>query len=211
MRRAFSNLYKVLEVDVEAHSEAIKKAYYKLAKKYHPDTQGTGNPESFKKVTDAYKILSNPTTRQQYDNSSFQDTEEQPRRENPGQREDNDPFINTHRFSEDDYMNFQGKVESMYTKAFDADRQRKYKDFKREEFYDTPPGPMTHQMRDRDRRDSSFGILVYSTVAMIILNVIRMMIPTKQEKALEGAWNEAYERELTKVREDRSQKKGQRG
>ncbi len=62
--------YKVLGVDKEATPEAIKKAYRKLALKYHPD-RNPGNKEAgekFKKISEAYAVLSNPEKRKQYDN-----------------------------------------------------------------------------------------------------------------------------------------------
>lgn len=52
--------YETLGVNKSADKEAIKKAYRKLAKKYHPDTNA-GNPhaeEMFKDVTEAYNVLS---------------------------------------------------------------------------------------------------------------------------------------------------------
>ncbi len=62
--------YKVLGVDKNATPEAIKKAYRKLALKFHPD-KNPGNKEAgekFKKISEAYAVLSNPEKRQQYDN-----------------------------------------------------------------------------------------------------------------------------------------------
>lgn len=61
--------YAVLGVNREADEAAIKKAYRKLAKKYHPDTSA-GNAqaeEKFKEVTEAYEILSDPEKRKLYD------------------------------------------------------------------------------------------------------------------------------------------------
>lgn len=52
--------YETLGVNKSADKEAIKRAYRKLAKKYHPDTNA-GNPhaeEMFKDVTEAYNVLS---------------------------------------------------------------------------------------------------------------------------------------------------------
>jgi len=58
--------YKILGVDRNASPEEIKRAYYKLAQKYHPDKPG-GDTEKFKKINEAYQILSNPQKKAQYD------------------------------------------------------------------------------------------------------------------------------------------------
>lgn len=57
--------YEILGVPRNASQEEIKKAYYRLAHKYHPDKGG--NEEKFKEINEAYQVLSNPQKRQQYD------------------------------------------------------------------------------------------------------------------------------------------------
>lgn len=62
--------YKTLGVEKGADPEAIKKAYRKLALKYHPD-RNPGNREAeekFKKISEAYAVLSDNEKRKQYDN-----------------------------------------------------------------------------------------------------------------------------------------------
>ncbi len=64
-----SDYYKVLGVDKKASDSEIKKAYRKLALKYHPDqTKGDKQAEAkFKQVSEAYAVLSDKEKRQQYD------------------------------------------------------------------------------------------------------------------------------------------------
>jgi curved DNA-binding protein len=61
--------YKILEITKAASAAEIKKAYRKLALKYHPDkTQGNKALEDkFKKISEAYAVLSDPKKKNQYD------------------------------------------------------------------------------------------------------------------------------------------------
>jgi len=57
--------YEILGVSKNASREEIKKAFYKLAHKYHPDKGG--DAEKFKEINEAYQVLSDPEKRAQYD------------------------------------------------------------------------------------------------------------------------------------------------
>jgi len=57
--------YKILGVNREASPEEIKKAYYELAHKHHPDKGG--EEKKFKEINEAYQVLSNKEKREQYD------------------------------------------------------------------------------------------------------------------------------------------------
>jgi molecular chaperone DnaJ len=63
------DLYKVLGVGKNASDEEIKKAYRKLARRYHPDRNpdDAGAEERFKEVSAAYDVLSDAERRKQYD------------------------------------------------------------------------------------------------------------------------------------------------
>lgn len=58
--------YNILGVEKNASKDDIKKAFYKLAHKYHPDKKG-GDEKKFKEVNEAYQILSDEGKRAKYD------------------------------------------------------------------------------------------------------------------------------------------------
>ncbi len=60
------DFYAILGVARDADAAAIKKAYRKLARQHHPDSNG-GKDARFKEVGEAYAVLSDPEQRQQYD------------------------------------------------------------------------------------------------------------------------------------------------
>lgn len=79
---AGKSLYETLEISSSASEDEIKKAYRKLARKYHPDINKTPEAEEkFKEINGAYEVLSDKQKRAQYDqygdamfgNQSFHD------------------------------------------------------------------------------------------------------------------------------------------
>lgn len=67
------NYYKVLEVSETASDDELKKSYRRLAKMYHPDLNENSKEaeEKFKEIGEAYKVLSNPQKRKQYDMGTY--------------------------------------------------------------------------------------------------------------------------------------------
>jgi curved DNA-binding protein len=65
----YKDYYKILEVDRNASQEDIKKAFRRLARKYHPDVNpnDAAAAERFKELNEAYEALSDPEKREKYD------------------------------------------------------------------------------------------------------------------------------------------------
>lgn len=64
----YKDYYKILGVDKKADKSEIKKAYKRLARKYHPDVSKEANAEDkFKEINEAYEVLKNDENRAAYD------------------------------------------------------------------------------------------------------------------------------------------------
>ncbi len=74
-----NDFYKILGVDKKANDVDIKKAYKKLAMKFHPDRNNDSQEQKdeaekkFKQIQKAYDVLSDPKKRQQYDLGGLDD------------------------------------------------------------------------------------------------------------------------------------------
>ena len=64
-----NDFYKVLGVTAQTDSKEIKKAYYKLAHKYHPDKAGEKHAEKFKQISAAWEVIGDPDSRKLYDSA----------------------------------------------------------------------------------------------------------------------------------------------
>jgi hypothetical protein len=59
--------YEVLQVSPRADHETIQRVFRHLAKRFHPDNTDSGDPERFKLVMEAFRVLSQPKLRVKYD------------------------------------------------------------------------------------------------------------------------------------------------
>jgi hypothetical protein len=64
---AVPDYYEVLQISQNADPDMIHRVYRLLAQRYHPDNTVTGDEHSFRAITDAYKVLSEPEKRAAYD------------------------------------------------------------------------------------------------------------------------------------------------
>jgi curved DNA-binding protein len=65
----YKDYYRILDVNRDASAEEIRKAYRKLARRYHPDVNPNDQSavERFKEINEAYEVLRDPEKRQKYD------------------------------------------------------------------------------------------------------------------------------------------------
>lgn len=120
----YVDYYKILGLDKKASDKDIKKAYRKLARKYHPDL----NPEDkvaeqkFKELNEANEVLSHPENRKKYDkygkdwkhSEQFEEQERQRKQYSGGQQHEGSPFGNAQYggggYSQEDFSDFFGSM-----------------------------------------------------------------------------------------------------
>ncbi len=61
------DLYDALQISASAEPETIHRVYRMLAQRYHPDNIESGNAARFREISEAYRILSDPSERARYD------------------------------------------------------------------------------------------------------------------------------------------------
>ena len=59
--------YEALQISVNAEPETVHRVYRLFAQRFHPDNKETGSESRFRLVTEAYRVLSDPKLRAQYD------------------------------------------------------------------------------------------------------------------------------------------------
>lgn len=107
---AFIDYYKILGVDKNATESEIKKAYRKLARKYHPDLNPNDSvaEKKFKEINEANEVLSNPENRKKYDEygKDWQHAEEFEKAKQQQYYQQNRQHHTTGGFSDSDYSDF---------------------------------------------------------------------------------------------------------
>lgn len=115
----FKDYYKILGIDKKASEKDIKKAYRKLARKYHPDLNPDDKvaEQKFKELNEANEVLSNPENRKKYDKygKDWQHSEQFEEQERQRQQNGGSPFGGGAQYggggySEEDFSDFFGSM-----------------------------------------------------------------------------------------------------
>src|SRR6059058_606309 len=118
---AFIDYYSILGVDKSASEEDIKKAYRKLARKYHPDLNPNDKEAKtkFQQINEANEVLSNPENRKKYDEygEHWKHAEEYEQAKQAQQRHQYQPGGGGGRWQEDYTGNFD---EGMFSDFFES-------------------------------------------------------------------------------------------
>ncbi len=120
---AFIDYYKILGIDKSANEAEIKKAYRKLARKYHPDLNPNydSSKVKFQELNEANEVLSDPEKRKKYDKygKDWKHADEF-EKQSQNQQQNRSSQSNSSQFNEQDYSSF---FESMFGNTGGA-RQR---------------------------------------------------------------------------------------
>jgi len=153
----YIDYYKTLEITQSATDTEIKKAYRKLARKYHPDLNPNDKEaeKKFKEINEANEVLSNPENRKKYDKygkdwkhaDEFEKAGYNPNQQQySGQQQGNQDFsgFGGRNFSESDFSDF---FNSMYGSGRSSRSQSKYRgqDFNAELQLDLASAYTTHK------------------------------------------------------------------
>jgi curved DNA-binding protein len=124
----YIDYYKVLGIDKKANDSDIKKAYRKMARKYHPDLN-PGDKEAerkFKEINEANEVLSNPENRKKYDKygKDWKHAEEFEKAQQQGQYRRGPGKRSSGQYSEEDFSDF---FSSMFGGGFERSSGRDVK------------------------------------------------------------------------------------
>jgi len=125
----FKDYYQIMGLKPEATSDEIKRAYRKLARKYHPDVSKEADAESkFKELGEAYEVLKDPQKRAQYDGIRQQGWHAGQQYRPDGQGARKGPGFYTEEINPEDL----GAFSDFFTSIFGQQPGRGYSPFARE-------------------------------------------------------------------------------
>ncbi|WP_397300738.1 DnaJ C-terminal domain-containing protein [Nonlabens ulvanivorans] len=111
----FIDYYKILGVEKNASENDIKKAYRKMARKYHPDLNPNDKEAEtkFKQLNEANEVLSNPENRKKYDQygENWENAEDYEQAKRQQSKHKQDPYYRQQSYNQEDFSDY---FESMF-------------------------------------------------------------------------------------------------
>ena len=169
--RKSSNFYEILGVNIDSSSLEIKKAYYALAKKYHPDASGGEMTNKFRMINEAYATLIDSDRKEAYDRHVLPTIDPSESSKSEGF----DPNNST-------YHNFWKKTHDKSSETFHDLRRKEYLQKHREDILELET-PLIKKMRADNSLNVNFGVFIYLTVTFIFLNTFtrKWLSPAEKE------------------------------
>lgn len=189
----YIDYYKILGVDKNASEDEIKKAYRKLARKYHPDVN-PNNKEAenkFKEINEANEVLSHPQNRKKYDQygKDWKHAEEfekaKKNQQNHKQRQHYGRQKTYANFDESDFSEF---FSSMFGGGFQSQRSRRTK-FKGQDYKAELQLNLIDVMKSQKQTISINGKNIRLTIPAGVKNGQVIKIKNHGEKVGEGGVN----------------------
>ena len=190
LARSIANYYEVLGVDIDANNMEIKKAYYSLVKKYHPDASGEEMTDKFRLISEAYTTLMDMDKKFDYDQKLAATIDRK--------------VVNDSDFKPDDspYAKFWDKTNNkQFFNAYEVKRKEYLRDY-REELLDKKT-PLVEKMREDNKKNLMFGILIYGTIFSYILTKLTQNRGTKEDYE----YNKLIENEIREIKKERAQQR----
>lgn len=200
MPRRFSDYYRALQIPYDANSNNIRKAYFELAKKYHPDIAGEREATNFRLINEAYGTLIDPEKRRNYDMGIEREVHEDI---DVPEEDDMDSF---HRYNPDEsvYHQLWKKYQDpKNSEEFENKRKEYLKEFRATKLKDSK---LYNKMVWDNLKDTNFGVGIWFTVIFIIIISVKSMWPTHGDLLL----TKKFEREVKKIEEQQNKEKNQR-
>jgi curved DNA-binding protein CbpA len=186
--RTIVNYYEVLGIDIDSNNLEIKKAYYSLVKKYHPDASGEEMTEKFRLISEAYTTLMDIDKKITYDQQLAAEI---------GGKTVNDSDFKP---DESPYTKFWDKTNNkQFFNAYETKRKEFLRDY-REQLLDKKT-PLVQKMREDNTNNVMFGVLIYGTIIAYLLTKLTENRGTKEEID----YNRKIQTEIFKIEKEKAQ------
>ncbi|WP_236980547.1 DnaJ C-terminal domain-containing protein [Membranihabitans maritimus] len=194
---SFIDYYKILGLEKTATSAEIKKAYRKLARKYHPDVNpdDTNAEQQFKKLNEAYAVLSDPEKRKKYDaygeNWEHAEEFEKAKRQQQSSRGKTGS-------SQDGWQHFQYSSESgdfsdffndLFGSSYQQSKQRGFQSMRGRDLNAELTIPLTETLKDQKQVININGKKIRITIPAGIKNGQTIKISNQGESGVQGGPN----------------------